>query len=62
MLVISIIFIEEGVEIVFFKFVLGGKFNVIELYRLFVEELVKFFGCSGCRNYCDVESDIKVVS
>ncbi|UOH80530.1 hypothetical protein LQV05_003184 [Cryptococcus neoformans] len=53
---------EEGAEIVSFKLVSGGKFNATELYRLLVEEPAKFPGCSGCRNYRDVESDIKAGS
>jgi 5-oxoprolinase (ATP-hydrolysing) len=32
------------------------------LYHLLVEEPAKHAGCSGCRNYRDVESDIKAVS
>jgi 5-oxoprolinase (ATP-hydrolysing) len=58
----STLLAEEGAEIVSFKLVSGGKLDVKGLYRPLVEEPAKFPGGSGCRNYRDVESDIKAVS
>jgi 5-oxoprolinase (ATP-hydrolysing) len=54
--------IQEGAEIVSFKLVEKGKFDGKGLYRLLVEEPAKYPGCSGCRDYKSVESDIKAVS
>ena len=53
---------QEGAEIISFKVVSQGKFNADGLYQLLVEEPAKEPGCSGCRNYKDVESDLKAVS
>ena len=52
---------EEGAEIITFKLVSEGKLDTKGLYRLLVEEPAKYPGGSGCRNYRDVESDIKAV-
>lgn len=52
---------EEGAEIVSFKIVDGGRFNRKELWDLMVERPARFEGCSGCRNFKDVESDLKAV-
>lgn len=57
----STVLAEEGAEIVSFKLVHQGKFDAEGLYKLLVEEPAKFPGGSGCRNYRDVESDIKAV-
>lgn len=53
---------EEGAEIISFKLVSQGRFDQEGLYRLLVDEPAKYPGGSGCRNYRDVESDIKAVS
>ncbi|WVW78058.1 hypothetical protein I302_100009 [Kwoniella bestiolae CBS 10118] len=50
---------EEGAEIVSFKLVSEGKFDAKGLYQVLVEEPARYPGSSGCRNYKDVESDIK---
>ena len=57
----STVLAEEGAEIVSFKLVSKGKFDAKGLYELLVEVPAKFPGGSGCRNYRDVESDIKAV-
>lgn len=57
----STVLSEEGAEIISFKLVSQGKMDVKGLYRLLVEEPAKYPGCSGCRNYRDVESDINAV-
>lgn len=53
---------EEGAEVRSFKVVSGGKFDAKGLYKLLVEDPAQYEGCSGCRNYKDVESDLKAVS
>ncbi|TIB65742.1 hypothetical protein E3P77_02630 [Wallemia ichthyophaga] len=50
---------EEGAEIITFKIVEGGKWNGATLYDLLVTQPGKVEGSSGCRNYKDVESDLK---
>lgn len=42
-----------------FFIVKGGTFNREELYRIMVEEPAQYEGCSGCRSFSDVESDLK---
>ena len=53
---------EEGAEIISFKLVSQGVFDQKGLYELLVDIPAKYPGGSGCRNYKDVESDIKAVS
>lgn len=53
---------EEGAEIISFKLVSQGVFDQQGLYELLVDIPAKYPGGSGCRNYRDVESDIKAVS
>lgn len=53
---------QEGAQIVSLFIVRDGVFNRDELYQLMVEEPAKFDGCSGCRCFGDVESDLKAVS
>ncbi|KAF8519766.1 Hydantoinase B/oxoprolinase [Hysterangium stoloniferum] len=55
----SVNIFEEGAEIVSFKIVSEGKFDRDGLWDLMVERPAKFEGCSGCRNFKDVESDLK---
>jgi 5-oxoprolinase (ATP-hydrolysing) len=52
---------EEGAEILSFKVVSQGVFDSKGLYKLLVEDPAQYPGCSGCRNYGDVESDLKAV-
>lgn len=58
----STVLAEEGAEIVSFKLVHQGRFDAKGLYELLVDVPAKYPGGSGCRNYRDVESDIKAVS
>ena len=53
---------QEGAEIISFKLVTGGKFDRDGLYKIMVDEPGKVEGCSGCRDFRSVESDIKAVS
>ncbi|TIA88077.1 hypothetical protein E3P99_02806 [Wallemia hederae] len=50
---------EEGAEIISLKLVQNGKFNATQLYDLLVTQPAKIEGSSGCRNFRDVESDLK---
>lgn len=50
---------EEGANILSLKIVSDGVYDHEGLYRVMVEEPSKYPGCSGCRNFRDVESDIK---
>jgi len=58
----SVNIFEEGAEIVSFKIVSKGKFDREGLWHLMVEQPAKYEGGSGCRNFKDVESDLKAVS
>lgn len=58
----SVNIFEEGAEIVSFKIVSEGKFDRDELWELMVERPGRYEGGSGCRNFKDVESDLKAVS
>jgi 5-oxoprolinase (ATP-hydrolysing) len=53
---------EEGAEIVSFKLVTDGKFDRDGLREKMVDIPGKVKGCSGCRDFRSVESDIKAVS
>ena len=44
------------------KIVDGGVFQRDALWELMVERPAKYPGSSGCRNFKDVESDLKAVS
>ncbi|WVN85371.1 uncharacterized protein L203_100516 [Cryptococcus depauperatus CBS 7841] len=50
---------EEGANIHSLKIVSNGYYDHDGLYRVMVEEPSKYPGCSGCRNFRDVESDVK---
>ncbi|TIB69318.1 putative cytoplasm protein [Wallemia mellicola] len=50
---------EEGAEIVSFKLVQNGRFDSETLYDLLVTQPSKVEGSSGCRNFKDVQSDLK---
>jgi N-methylhydantoinase B/oxoprolinase/acetone carboxylase alpha subunit len=58
----SVNIFEEGAEIVSFKIVSQGKFDRAGLWDLMVERPGRYEGASGCRNFKDVESDLKAVS
>jgi 5-oxoprolinase (ATP-hydrolysing) len=58
----SVNIFEEGAEIVSFKIVSEGKFDREGLWDLMVERPARYEGGSGCRNFKDVESDLKAVS
>jgi 5-oxoprolinase (ATP-hydrolysing) len=53
---------QEGAEIVSFKLVTEGKFDREGLRRRMVDVPGEVEGCSGCRDFRSVESDIKAVS
>jgi 5-oxoprolinase (ATP-hydrolysing) len=50
---------EEGAEIPSLKVVSEGVYNRAAVYTALVDEPAKYPGCSGCRNFRDVESDLK---
>ncbi|KAJ9121897.1 hypothetical protein QFC24_004479 [Naganishia onofrii] len=50
---------QEGAEIVSFKMVDEGKFDGEGLKELLVDRPSRWEGCSGCRDYRSVESDLK---
>ncbi|KAJ9098312.1 hypothetical protein QFC19_006436 [Naganishia cerealis] len=50
---------QEGAEIVSFKMVDQGKFDAKGLKELLVDAPARWEGCSGCRDYRSVESDLK---
>jgi 5-oxoprolinase (ATP-hydrolysing) len=50
---------QEGAEIISFLLVDGGHFNSEGLYELLVDIPARGEGCSGCRDYRSVESDLK---
>jgi len=58
----SVNIFEEGAEIVSHKIVDGGVYQRDALWELMVERPAKYPGSSGCRNFKDVESDLKAVS
>jgi 5-oxoprolinase (ATP-hydrolysing) len=53
---------QEGAEIVSFKLVSEGKFDREGLRQRMVDVPGEVEGCSGCRDFRSVESDIKAVS
>ena len=57
----SVSIFEEGAEIESFKIVNGGVFDRDGLLDYMVERPAKYPGSSGCRNFRDVESDLKAV-
>jgi 5-oxoprolinase (ATP-hydrolysing) len=50
---------EEGAEIRSLKIVSAGMYNGDQVRQALVDEPAKYPGCSGCRNFRDVESDLK---
>ncbi|RSH90374.1 hypothetical protein EHS25_000979 [Saitozyma podzolica] len=50
---------EEGAEIRSLKIVSAGIYNGDQVRQALVDEPAKYPGCSGCRNFRDVESDLK---
>jgi 5-oxoprolinase (ATP-hydrolysing) len=50
---------EEGAEIGSLKVVSQGTYDHDAVFKALVEEPSKYPGCSGCRNFRDVESDLK---
>ncbi|KAK8866073.1 hypothetical protein IAR55_001224 [Kwoniella newhampshirensis] len=50
---------EEGANIQSLKIVSDGYYDHDSLYRVMVDEPAQYPGCSGCRNFRDVESDVK---
>jgi 5-oxoprolinase (ATP-hydrolysing) len=57
----SVNIFEEGAEIESFKIVSGGLFDREGLVERMVERPARYKGSSGCRNFKDVESDLKAV-
>lgn len=57
----SVNIFEEGAEIISLKIVDGGVFQRDRLYEYMVDSPAKYPGSSGCRNFKDVESDLKAV-
>ncbi|KAF8154608.1 Hydantoinase B/oxoprolinase [Crassisporium funariophilum] len=55
----SVNIFEEGAEIVSFKIVDGGMFDQKGLVEYMVDKPSQYLGSSGCRNFRDVESDLK---
>lgn len=58
----SVNIFEEGAEIESFKIVDGGVFDRKGLIEYMVDKPSQYPGSSGCRNFRDVESDLKAVS
>lgn len=50
---------QEGAHCRSFFIVRKGKYNRDELKRIMVDEPAQYEGCSGCRCFSDVESDLK---
>ncbi|OCF36240.1 cytoplasmic protein [Kwoniella heveanensis BCC8398] len=50
---------EEGAHIRSLKIVSDGYYDYDSFYKVMVEEPAQYPGCSGCRNFRDVESDVK---
>jgi 5-oxoprolinase (ATP-hydrolysing) len=57
----SVTIFDEGANIESFKIVCGGVFDREGLWERMVEQPAKWEGSSGCRNFKDVESDLKAV-
>ena len=57
----SVSIFEEGAEIVSFKIVDGGTFDREGLMDYMINKPSQYPGSSGCRNFRDVESDLKAV-
>lgn len=58
----SVNIFEEGAEILSFKIVRDGVFDREGLVDYMCDRPAKYPGNSGCRNFRDVESDLKAVS
>lgn len=50
---------QEGAQIRSFFLVKDGTFDRDGLYKIMVEDPAEYEGCSGCRAFGDVESDLK---
>lgn len=50
---------EEGAEITSLKIVSDGYYDHDSFKRVMVDDPARYPGCSGCRNFRDVESDVK---
>ncbi|WVF66074.1 hypothetical protein IAT40_000813 [Kwoniella sp. CBS 6097] len=50
---------EEGAHIRSLKIVSDGYYDYDSFYKVMVVEPAQYPGCSGCRNFRDVESDVK---
>jgi 5-oxoprolinase (ATP-hydrolysing) len=57
----SVTIFDEGAQIVSFKIVDDGVYKRDELVDYMCERPAKYPGSSGCRNFKDVESDLKAV-
>jgi 5-oxoprolinase (ATP-hydrolysing) len=58
----SVTIFEEGAQIVSFKIVDDGVYQREKLVEYMCERPAKYPGSSGCRNFKDVESDLRAVS
>jgi 5-oxoprolinase (ATP-hydrolysing) len=58
----SVNIFEEGAHIVSFKIVDNGVYKRDELVEYMCDKPAKYPGSSGCRNFKDVESDLRAVS
>ena len=58
----SVNIFEEGANIYSFKIVNNGVFDRKGLIECMVDKPASYPGNSGCRNFRDVESDLKAVS
>jgi N-methylhydantoinase B/oxoprolinase/acetone carboxylase alpha subunit len=58
----SVNIFEEGANIHSFKIVNNGVFDGKGLMECMVDKPASYPGNSGCRNFRDVESDLKAVS
>ncbi len=57
----SVNIFEEGAEIYSFKIVNNGVYDHERLIYYMVDKPARYSGNSGCRNFRDVESDLKAV-
>jgi 5-oxoprolinase (ATP-hydrolysing) len=58
----SVNIFEEGAHIVSLKIVDNGVYKRDELVEYMCNKPAKYPGSSGCRNFKDVESDLRAVS
>ena len=57
----SVTIFDEGAQIVSFKIVDNGSYKRDELVDYMCDRPAKYPNSSGCRNFKDVESDLKAV-